>query len=68
MLTPIKYEEYHKIYGDHLMRDIDIPPAFRIVEIEFYNRETKWYKTETASFALTELVIINKPIRSVLIT
>lgn len=68
MLTPIKYDEYHDIYADHLMRDYDIPPTFRIVEIEFYNHETKWYKTELASFSLIELTVLSQKIRSVLIT
>lgn len=68
MLKQIKYEEYTRLYADHLMRDVDIPPTFRIVEVEFYNRETKWYKTELPSFSLVELTVLSEKIRSVLIS
>lgn len=68
MIKPISYEEYHKIYGDHLMADVDTLPEFRIIEVEYYNRDIKWFKTEKHSFSLIELSIINKPIKSVLIT
>lgn len=68
MLTKITYDEYHVIYADHLMRDVDIPPAFRIVEVEYYNHRTEWYKTELPSFNLIELTKLNKAIRQVLIS
>jgi hypothetical protein len=68
MITPISYEEYHRIYADHLMRDVDILPEFRIIEVEYYNRDLKWFKTEKHSFSFIELAVINKPIRSLLIT
>lgn len=68
VITKIKYEEYHALYSDHLMRDVDIPPAFRIVEVEYYNHRTEWYKTELPSFNLIELTKLNGSIRSVLIS
>ena len=68
MIQKISYDEYHKIYGEHLMADVDTIPEFRIIEVEMYNRDILWFKTEKHSFSLIELSIINKPIKSVLIT
>lgn len=48
MLRPIDYEEYHRKYSDHLMRDVDIPPKCRIVEVEYYNRDIKWFECQNA--------------------
>jgi hypothetical protein len=67
MLTPIEYEEYHALYGDHLMRDVDILPDFRIIEVEFYNRDIKWFKSDTLEFHIGELRTTN-PIRNMLIS
>ena len=68
MLTPIEYDEYHKLYADHLMRDIDILPDFRIIEIECYNREVKWFKSSQLQFNIGELEQVVEPIKSILIT
>lgn len=68
MITKISYKEYHKAYADHLMRDVDILPEIRIIEVEFYDRDVQWFKSERFNFNMTELAILNKPIRSLLIT
>lgn len=68
MITQINYDEYHKLYGDHLMADVDILPEFRIIEVETYDRDVLWFKTEKQMFALIDLAIIGKPIKTILIT
>lgn len=67
MLRPLTYEEYHEKYSDHLMRDYDIPPTCRIVEVEYYDREVKWFECEE-SFDIHELNEYKGTIRLVTIS
>lgn len=68
-MIEIEYEEYHKLYADHLMRDIDILPGFRIIEVEYYNRGLiKWFKSDKLQFSMSDLCVIDEPIRSILIS
>lgn len=66
MLRPIDYEEYHRIYSDHLMADVDNPPTTRVVEVEYYNRDIKWF--EATEFNVLELCQANNVIRMVTIS
>lgn len=69
LMIEIDYEEYHKLYSDHLMRDIDILPTFRIVEVEYYSRGLiKWFKSDKLQFNVSDLNVIDEPIRSMLIS
>jgi len=67
MMRPLDYEEYHRIFSDHLMSDAgEFAPTTRVVEVEYYNRETKWFETDT--FDVMELCSVNSAIRQVTIS
>ena len=67
-LRKITYEEYHKIYADHLMRDVDILPTKRIIECEHYDTTHCWYECdEPAQLNLLQLAE-GKPIRLITIS
>lgn len=68
MLKPITYEEYHKIYSDHLMRDVDNVSNIRIIECEYFDMDHRWYLvTNYPSFSLMDLDN-DKPIRMITIS
>ncbi len=46
--------------------DYDNPPTTRVVEVEYYDRETKWF--ETTDFDVNELDPADGAIRQVLIS
>lgn len=68
MLIPIKYKEYHQIYADHLMRDVDVLPNIRIIDVEFYDMQHRYFKSEYYNFNLLELAVLKGPFRQVTIS
>lgn len=65
-LRPIDYETYHKIFADHLLGSKDGPPTTRVVEVEYYDEDTKWFECE--EFDVSELSAFNSAIRDVTIS
>lgn len=54
MIVPITYDQYHAEFADHLMGDVDTITDERVIEIEYFDRDVEWFKTNGA-FSLKEL-------------